>query len=126
MYYGFSIKNYPTLEAAADDAVKRIYTAGIMFHDGAIIPGGNNVMAGNAARAFAPDDLTQLKSSGSPRLQAFAEIIELRQKFETIASGYSDEARAILADIYARAGTLNQGGWNPGTEPHRIRGPRPV
>lgn len=79
--YGFNKQSYPSLSAAAHAAVRRIYEAGLMIRDGRLGPGGNNVMADNAARPFTPEDLKTLLSSDDRLDHGLAQVIALRQDY---------------------------------------------
>jgi len=79
--YGFKKESYPSLQAAARAAVRRIYEAGLMVRDGRLGPGGNNVMADCAARPFTPEDLKTLLSSEDRLDHGLAQVIALRQDY---------------------------------------------
>jgi hypothetical protein len=132
--YGFSIDRAKPLETEAERAAGRIYGAGLTIADGAIIPGGNNVMADAAAKAFTAEEIDRLHA-GAARAVLCADIIMLRQAFAEISA--RQEARVspewegaaqkqLLEKIYDAAQRLKAHGWQPESEPHRMRGPRPV
>jgi len=124
--YDFSMTSYDTVEQAAEAAVNRIYSAGIMVWDNQVVPGGNNVMAGSAAKAFNAATLDTLKQSPAPYVPDFAAVIALRQQFEDVGNGYGRDGRALLQQIYDKVQQLKTAGWQPQGEPHRRTGPRPV
>jgi hypothetical protein len=124
--YGFNKDNYESLEAAAEAAVNRIYTPGMMIHNGRVIPGGNNVMADFAAEAFNENDLATLEA-GSHKSQQFAEIIRLRQEIMRQDNYYTETSLALFRHTYGRIQLLKeQDNWKPREEIHSMHGPRPV
>lgn len=117
--FGFVIDRNRPLVQEAERAVERIYTAGIMIRDGRIGPGGNNVMADNAANAFSAADLKALKA-GSDRAQGFAAVIALRQAYAAAP------AQNLLEAIVTTANALKEGQWRPEAEPVRLQHGRPM
>ncbi len=109
--YGFRKESYSSLQDAAIEAVQRIYGAGLMFRQGRLSAGGNNVMADNAAQAFSRDDLTYLAQSATPLNNALAHIISLRQDY---ANGSGDEK---LQQIYDAAQIMKAHGFKMRDEP---------
>ena len=78
-------------------------------------------MANFAAQAFSTEQLDTLRASTNPYAKDFCEIIELRLEF---ADGKGGQQH--LEQIYKNVQVLKGKGWNPGGEPHRLNGPRPV
>lgn len=122
--YGFRKEAYPSLKQAATEAVQRIYWAGLMFRQGKLSPGGNNVMADNAANGFNADDLDKMSQSIDPQDNAMAEMIRLRQDYART----SDDSK--LQQIYDAAQVLKGHGftmrdepWSLGTAPQRAAQP---
>lgn len=114
--YSFEVDRNQPLSSEAERAVNRIYGAGLMFRNGAIGPGGNNVMADSAARAFTAADLVNLNMAGG-RDAKFAEVISLRQS-------YADQSNDVkLTAIFDAVQALKADGWQPESEPVRIAGP---
>jgi hypothetical protein len=127
--YDFQRKQDETLAAKAERAVNTIYSAGLMFRGGALGPGGNCVMAGNAAKAFSADELATLRGNGTPQGELLAGIIEAYQEYDALdyrTSGIKGDT--LLHKTYDLAQALKVKGWTPQSEPHRISfmtGPRP-
>lgn len=117
--YGFRKDSYPTLKDAAAEAVQRIYGAGLMFRDGKLMAGGNNMMANKAAEAFGSFDLAALKHSTNPIENAFAQIIRLRQDYMNGKGGNPDQS---LQQIYDAAQVLKSHGFKMRDEPHALGG----
>lgn len=124
--YGFRKESYPSLKHAATEAVQRIYWAGLMFRHGKLSPGGNNVMADNAANGFTADDVTRMAQSTDPQDNAMADIIRLRQDYART----SDDSK--LQQIYDAAQVLKGHGftmrdepWSLGTAPQQAAQPAP-
>lgn len=118
--YAFNINRAQELAVEAGRAVDRIYGAGLMFRQGKLGPGGNNVMANSAAEAFSAGDLLQLKAAGDPRLTLYAEIIALRQQYAAGNDYDYKEQGQLLTQIYEKAQLLKVKGWKPESEPPRI------
>lgn len=126
--YDFVLKRDKSLAEEAERAVDRIYTAGLMFRNGRVGPGGNNVMAASAAKAFTDKDLVELHRCGEPRPALCAEIIAMRKHFDSLAADNSGKGQEILEKIYEKAQDLKAKGWTPSSEPHRVNqfaAPRP-
>ena len=119
--YGFSVDSYPSLERAAQEAVRRIYSAGLMFRNGELGPGGNNVLADFAALAFSKEQLRNLKNNNLSNNQVLAEIIALRQEYAE-----NDQRTDLLHKIYQNVQSLKSSGWSPGAEPVKLNGFTPV
>lgn len=92
--YSFQEASYPSLKEAATEAARRIYEAGLMFRDGKRRPGGNNVMADNAARPFTPEDLQALLASEDRLDHGLAQVISLRQDY------MKGKGESCLKEIY--------------------------
>jgi hypothetical protein len=115
--YSSPKKNNPTLRDAANEAVGRIYGAGLSMYRGKVVAGGNNVMANMAAAEFDTADLKVL-NRGTAMERSFASIIAIRQHF---AGSSSPD---LLQDIYDEAQRLKKHGWapclgEPGPAPYR-------
>ena len=113
--YGFSTDSYPSLEAASQDAARRIYSSGLMFKNGQISSGGNNILADFAALAFSDDQIHALKSSNNETSRDCAEIICFRLEY------IDSEETQILQKIYNKVQAMKAKGWNPGPEPHQLQ-----
>ncbi|MGZ9109476.1 MAG: hypothetical protein ACXW4B_11735 [Micavibrio sp.] len=105
--YGFQKSSYPSLKDAALDAVRRIYEAGLMFREGKLAPGGNNVMADNAARPFTPEDLQTLLASEDRLDHGLAQVISLRQDY------MKGKGESCLKEIYEVVRDLAPLGFTP-------------
>lgn len=121
--YDFSLNDYDTLDIAADEAASRIYSAGLMFRNDQIGPGGNNVMADAAASAFNRTALQTLLHNPRPRPRLCGVIIALRQEYMAAADGAV--GNCALQDIYQTARDLKTTGWQPVAEPLRLNHPAP-
>jgi hypothetical protein len=133
--YDFNLNRNKPLAEEAERAADTIYSAGIMFVNGKIGPGGNNVMADSAATAFTEQDIDTLFDSGNDREALCAGIILMRRVFAEASKKQDAGSREyweravqgeILEGIYETAQALKAAGWRPKSEPHRISGPRPV
>lgn len=141
--YGFTVDRTKSLASEAFRAVSRIYGAGIMLHEGRVVPGGNNVMADAAAQAFESKDIVALHASADPQQKLAAEIISLRQEFadlsaarearrgqpvsSAVVQGQAQQQSELLQKIYNKAQDLEKLGWQPDMKPHTLpNGPRPV
>lgn len=100
--YGFRKEHYPSLQQAAIEAVGRIYSAGLMFRNGKLGAGGNNVMADMAAQAFNVADLAMLASSNNTLENNLASVIAMRRDYRDQCDLGVDYATtdAILQKIY--------------------------
>jgi hypothetical protein len=105
--YGFQKASYPSLKEAALDAARRIYEAGLMFREGKLAPGGNNVMADNAARPFTPEDLQALLASEDRLDHGLAQVISLRQDY------MKGKGESCLKEIYEVVRDLAPLGFKP-------------
>ncbi len=128
-YYDFSISGFKTLEEAAEEAVKRIVFGGLMFRNGQLGPGGNNVLADNAANAFSDAEIHKLKQTGDMQNVLFADIIILRKAFAAEKESDSALSCSALNQIYDKYCKLvEKAGWAPGQTITRLRlwgAPRP-
>lgn len=123
--YNFTLNRKEDLAAEAERAVDTIYGAGLMFRQGQLSPGGNNVMADSAASAFSGSDLQALRA-GDKRAALCADIIEMRQSYSASASaagkaGPQGRLQGVfLQAIYDSAQELKDAGWKPRSEPVRV------
>jgi hypothetical protein len=121
--YSFDKDGYSTLSEAVMAAADRIYTAGIMFRNDQIGPGGNNVMADSAANAFKYWHLVDAYKEHDEVVSKGADIIILRQAFQ---SAQGDDKNRKLQQIFDKVQELKALGWEPTREPVRLNGPAPV
>lgn len=118
--YGFRKEHYPSLQQAAIEAVGRIYTAGLMFRQGKLGAGGNNVMADKAAQAFNVADLAMLASSTNVLDNNLAKVITLRRQYRDQSDMGVDYAttNAILQKIYDEVQVIKSYGLIQFKEPY--------
>lgn len=116
MIYAFSKKTYTSLEAAASEAVARIYQSGIGLRDGYIGPGHNNVRADAAAQAFTTQDIDLLSLSDDPLDRGFATILMMRRNYAALSLD-APEGKILLRQIYDQVQVLKANGWRAHSEP---------
>jgi len=108
-------------EKLAEKAVKTVYTAGLMFRSNQLSPGGNNVMADSAAKAFDATELAALRQSGDAAQALMADVLETRQQYAALDYRTEGKAGAVLLQkIYDTVQDLKKAGYNPGGEPFRV------